>query len=42
MDELVTDGAWVYIVMDMVGWVGAGLEVVDGIACGTRPAGLVT
>ena len=30
VDELITVGAWVYLVMAMVGWVGVGMEVVVG------------
>ena len=33
-DELVTVGACVWLVTAMVGWVGAGMEVVDGMHAG--------
>ena len=34
MDELVTVGAWVLLVMAMVGWVGALMEVMVGMHAG--------
>ena len=35
-----TVGAWVYLVMAMVGWVGTVMEVVDGKQEGQRQEGL--
>ena len=40
-DELVTVDASVYLLMAMVGWVGIGKEVVDGMHVGQSQEGLV-